>query len=151
MELDLTRINDFQVVMGSKAATRAKRKLTKAEELAILKRIRALALALDNRFVIPGTSIRVGWDAIIGMIPGIGEVATGALSAYVVYLALQLDVPRSAIRQMLLNILVDVSAGSIPVVGDLFDVAWRANLRNVKLLERHLHERHSKGEFGPTH
>ena len=145
MELNIARLNEF-LMMGATATAQPKRKLTRAQELVILKRIRALALTLDNRFVIPGTSIRLGWDAIIGMIPGIGDVATGALSAYVVYLALQLDVPRSVIRQMLLNVLVDVSAGSIPVVGELFDVAWRANLRNVQLLERHLRDCHSNGQ-----
>ncbi len=145
MELNIARVNDF-LMMGATATAQPKRKLTRAQELVILKRIRALAFTLDNRFVIPGTSIRLGWDAIIGIIPGIGDVATGALSAYVVYLALQLDVPRSVIRQMLLNVLVDVSAGSIPVVGELFDVAWRANLRNVQLLERHLRDRHSNGQ-----
>ena len=112
-----------------------------AREEEILRRIRALGQVLDNQFGIPGTSLRIGWDGIIGLIPGFGDVATGLLATYLVYLAYQLNVPRGLLAQMISNVLIDVSVGAVPVVGDLLDVAWKANLKNVRLLERHLQKK----------
>jgi len=115
--------------------------LTSDQEKQILDRIRTLGMLLDNRFTLPGIGIRFGWDGLIGLIPGVGDFATGLLSAYIVYLAHQLNVPKPLLARMLVNIVVDVTAGAVPVVGDLLDVAWKANLKNIRLLEQHLLKR----------
>jgi hypothetical protein len=112
-------------------------------EQQILQRVRLLARLLDNQFAIPGTSVRLGWDSLIGLVPGIGDAVTTALSAYLVYLAYQLDVPKSLLRQMILNVAIDFSMGAIPVVGDVMDVAWKSNARNARLLEQYLLKRSS--------
>lgn len=111
--------------------------LTRAQTL---QRVRWLAQFLDNRFVIPGTRIRLGWDAVIGLAPGVGDLATTALAAYVVYLARELGAPRRLLTRMACNVAMDFVGGSVPVVGNLFDVAFRANLKNLRLLERFLQE-----------
>lgn len=110
-------------------------------EAQILQQIRVLAELMDNRFTIPGTNIRVGLDAIIGLIPGIGDLASAAISGYIVYLAHQLDVPKWLLARMAMNIAIDMAAGAVPVVGDVMDVAFRANLKNLQLLESHLKRR----------
>lgn len=111
------------------------------KEKELLRRIRMLAILLDNQFRIPGTNFRFGWDSVIGLVPGFGDVATGLLSAYIVYLAHQLNVPRDVLAKMIVNVVIDVSAGMVPVVGDVLDVAWRANLKNIRLLEQYLQSR----------
>lgn len=107
----------------------------------ILQQIRILADLMDNRFTIPGTNIRVGLDAVIGLIPGIGDIASAAISGYIVFLAHQLDVPKWLLARMAMNIAIDMAAGAVPVVGDVMDVAFRANLKNMKLLDTHLKHR----------
>jgi hypothetical protein len=92
---------------------------------------------LDSAVGIPGTPIRVGLDAILGLIPGGGDVAAAALSGYIVLTAARRGVPKAVLARMLLNVLVDTAVGAVPVLGDLFDVAYKSNQRNVELLERH--------------
>ncbi len=101
-----------------------------------LERYRALARRLDAEFRIPFTPIRFGWDAIIGLIPGIGDAAGGLLGGYGLLVGWRLGAPAGVLLRMLLNLVIDVGVGSLPLLGDLFDVAWRNNLRNVALLER---------------
>jgi hypothetical protein len=101
-------------------------------------RARALARLLDSAGTVPGTNIRFGADALIGLIPGLGDVAGAVLSGYIVLVATRLGAPPSVVARMLLNIGVDTLVGSVPVLGDLFDVAWKSNQMNVALLERHL-------------
>ncbi len=122
------------------ASVQNKKRLTASERAEILRRIRMLGRMLDQRFSVPTTRIRFGWDEVIGLIPGFGDFLTGALSAYIVYLAHQLEVPKPLIAKMLVNVAVDVSAGLVPVIGDVLDVAWKANSKNIQLLERHLHK-----------
>ena len=98
---------------------------------------RALARVLDSAVGIPGTPFRIGLDAILGLIPGGGDVASAALSGYIVLAAAKRGVPRTVIARMLLNVLVDTAVGSVPILGDIFDVAFKSNQRNVALLERH--------------
>jgi hypothetical protein len=105
-----------------------------------LRRVRALARALDAAVAIPGTSIRLGLDPILGLIPGAGDVAGAALAGYIVLVATRAGVPSEVIWRMLGNVTVDAFIGTFPVVGDLFDVAFKANMRNVELLERHATE-----------
>ncbi len=101
-----------------------------------LERYRTLATALDAKFRIPFTPIRFGWDAIIGLIPGIGDAAGGLIGAYGLWVGTRLGAPLVVLARMLANLLIDIAAGAFPLLGDMFDVAWRGNLRNLALLER---------------
>jgi hypothetical protein len=97
-----------------------------------------LVTLLDDRFRIPGTDFRFGLDPIIGILfPGVGDVVTGAGSVGLMALALRRGVPRVVLFRMILNILVDVVAGSLPIVGDIFDAAYKSNRRNLELIREH--------------
>jgi hypothetical protein len=108
-----------------------------ADEAAV-RRLQRLAHWLDDRYRLPGTGFRVGLDGIIGLIPGVGDVATSLLSAYIIYEARRLGVPRSVLVAMLGNLGIDFVVGAVPLVGDVFDIGWKANRRNVRMLLRHL-------------
>lgn len=108
---------------------------SRAERIA---RIDALATLLDTAFVVPGTQIRFGLDAVIGLVPGIGDAITTAISLYIVSEARALGVPRLLVARMLANVAFDGVIGVVPLVGDAFDVAFRANRRNMALLRDHL-------------
>lgn len=101
-------------------------------------RVDRLARLLDRAVGIPGTGIRFGLDSILGLIPGVGDVATGAISIYIILEAARMGVPRPTLLRMLGNVAVDTVGGSVPLVGDIFDVAWKSNSRNVELLQSHL-------------
>jgi len=101
------------------------------------RRARALARALDTAVGVPGTPIRVGLDALLGLIPGAGDLASAALSGYIVLIAVRAGTPTIVIWRMLGNIGIDTLVGSVPVFGDLFDVAFKSNVKNVELLERY--------------
>ena len=102
-----------------------------------IRRARALARILDTAVGIPGTKIRLGLDPVLGLVPGAGDVASAMLSAYIVLVAANKGAPRPVIWRMLGNIAVDTALGSVPVLGDMFDVAFKSNIRNVELLERY--------------
>jgi hypothetical protein len=102
-----------------------------------LKRLRRLATLMDAAIVIPGTRIRLGLDAAIGLIPGAGDAVSAAVSSYIVVQAAKLGVPAPVLARMVFNVAVDFVLGTVPAAGDVFDVLWRANLMNVDLLERH--------------
>lgn len=91
---------------------------------------------------IPGTGIRFGLDPLVGLVPGVGDAAGALVAAYVVLAAARLDVPPSTLLRMLTNIAIDALLGTVPVLGDVFDVAWKANRKNVTLIERHLADPH---------
>lgn len=103
-----------------------------------LRRVRLLARLLDDAFKIPGTKFRVGWDGIIGLAPGIGDLLTMGVSLYLIYEAYRLGASRRTLAAMGTNVAIDTLVGAIPAIGDVFDVAWKANRKNVQLLERHL-------------
>lgn len=112
-----------------------------ADEEALLRQLERLARLLDDQFRIPGTNMRAGWDGIVGLIPGIGDLVTGALSMYILLQARRFKLPRHVQARMLANIGVDAVIGSIPLAGDLFDVAFKANRRNLRLLQGYLERR----------
>jgi hypothetical protein len=99
--------------------------------------LKFLATWLDNAFVVPGTNLRFGLDPIIGLIPIIGDLATTIMSLYILATAAQMQVPKSTLARMGLNIAIDSVVGAIPLVGNIFDFAWKANALNMQLLERH--------------
>ncbi len=106
-----------------------------ADAAARLARLRWLARLMDAQFVLPGTRFRFGVDALIGLAPVAGDVLTGLLSLYVVWEARNLGAPPALLARMLGNVAIEVAGGAVPVLGDLFDAAFKANLRNVALLE----------------
>ncbi len=103
--------------------------------------IERLADLLDDRFVIPGTKIRFGYDAILGLAPGVGDLASAGLGAYIIVRAAMLGAPTLLIARMSTNLALDAAIGALPLVGDLADIAIRANKRNVVLLRRYLAKR----------
>ena len=114
-------------------------------------RIDALATLLDTAFILPGTNVRFGLDALIGLVPGIGDAITTAMSLYIVHEARQLGAPRHLLFRMLANVALDGIVGAVPVVGDAFDVMWRANRRNVRLLRDWLQRVEDRQTFNYFH
>ncbi len=99
-----------------------------------LHRLERFAHLMDSQFRIPGTPIRLGLDGIIGLIPGVGDVATTALASYVFAEAMALKVRKRTLGRMLINTSVDLVFGAIPVVGDLFDIGFKSNAKNARLV-----------------
>ena len=99
------------------------------------RRIYRLARLLDSQFKIPGTDIRFGLDSILGLIPGAGDTVTAAMAAYIIFEAWRMGVSKVTILKMLGNLVIDWVVGSIPLIGDLFDVGYKANMRNIAILE----------------
>jgi hypothetical protein len=97
----------------------------------------ALATLMDSAVEIPGTRIKVGLDALLGVIPGLGDVASSLASLYILRRAHRLGVGRATLIRMGANVAADLAVGAIPLAGDIFDVFWKANRRNVALLQRH--------------
>lgn len=97
--------------------------------------------ALDEAFHIPGTRIKIGWDALIGLIPIAGDIAGALMSLYFIWQGIQLNVPRWMLIRMGTNILIETLIGLIPVLGDIFDTQWHANRRNFHILKGHLTQR----------
>ena len=102
-----------------------------------LSRLDKLSQLLDNAFAIPGTRFRIGLDGIIGLIPGIGDAAGAVLSIYVIAQAARLGLPVSALLRMVGNVALETVVGAVPIVGDIFDIVWKANTKNMALLRRH--------------
>ena len=101
------------------------------------KRLQHLAWLLDSSIRLPG-GFRIGIDGIIGLFPGIGDAVSAGLSSYIVLKAVRLNVPVIVLLRMLLNVALELAVGIIPIVGDLFDFAFKANERNVRLIDAHL-------------
>jgi hypothetical protein len=109
-----------------------------AARRATLQRLERLSILLDTVVIIPGTKVRLGADAVIGLVPGIGDAITTGLAAYIVYEAYRLGAPRGVLTRMLANVAFDGVIGSVPLAGDVLDVLFRANRRNVRLLRQWL-------------
>ena len=101
-----------------------------------LQRLRSLAWLLDNSIPLPG-GFRVGLDAVIGLVPGVGDAIGGLISAYLINEARMMGAPRSVLMRMTGNVLLETIIGVIPFAGDLFDAAYKANTKNLALLERY--------------
>jgi hypothetical protein len=101
-----------------------------------LAQARSLAKLLDRAVRIPGTNITFGADAILGLIPGGGDVAGAIFSGWLIVLGSRMGLPRHVLMRMVANVAVDTLGGSVPLLGDLFDVAWKSNTRNLELLEQ---------------
>jgi hypothetical protein len=104
---------------------------------AAIDRIDRLATLFDVAFLIPGTKVRFGVEALLRLVPGIGDAAASALSLYLIYEAYKLEVPLTLLARMLANVVLEAAVGTVPVAGDAFDVLFRANRRNVALLRQH--------------
>jgi hypothetical protein len=116
-----------------------------------LARLEALAKLMDGAFTIPGTNIRMGLDGIIGLVPVAGDLVAGLISSYMIWEARQLGASRWVIARMTANTLLDTTIGAIPIAGDAFDVLFRANMKNMALLRRHLERRGvAKPASGPV-
>ena len=115
--------------------------LTPEEADRIRRRLRRLGRILDAEYRIPGTRYRFGLDPLLGLLPGVGDTAGVALSAYILYEARRLGVSRSTLTRMAANVGVDALIGTIPVAGDLFDFAYKSNQRNLRMIERELDEK----------
>ena len=112
--------------------------IDKIQQLKNLRRIRKIAKLLDSAIGIPGTKFRIGLDPVLGLIPGGGDLVTALISAYMIYLATSFGLEKSEISKMIKNIALETFVGFIPVAGDIFDFYFKANLRNLDILERHL-------------
>jgi hypothetical protein len=118
-------------------STSARREHTAASRRAALERLDWIANLMDAAVVIPGTNVTVGLDALIGLLPGLGDTATTLISLWMVKEAHELGVPKHIVARMIGNIAIDGLVGSVPLLGDAFDVLFRANKRNMKLLREH--------------
>ena len=105
-----------------------------------LQALRKVAHLLDSAFVVPGTSYRVGLDPVLGFIPGIGDLVSPLFAIGILLQARDLQIPKIVQLRMIVNVAIDSLVGAVPIVGDLFDFAWKANDRNLALLERYAYE-----------
>jgi len=99
-----------------------------------------MARLLDSAFRVPGTSYRVGLDPILGLLPGLGDLVSPLFTFGLIWQARQIGVPGVVVMRMISNVAIDTVVGLVPVVGDLFDFAWKSNNRNLALLEEHAYE-----------
>ena len=103
-----------------------------------LARLRKLALTMDSAYRLPGTQIRLGWDALLGLVPVVGDALTMIPSAFILREAHRMGAPKLLLARMGLNTAIDFVLGAIPLVGDIFDIGWQSKTRNVGLLHTHL-------------
>lgn len=103
-----------------------------------LRRLERLTSLLDDRLVIPGTGVRFGLDAVIGLVPGVGDMLSALISLHFIAEAARIGAPGPVLLRMTANVVVDLLVGSVPILGDVFDTRWRANRRNIELLREHL-------------
>lgn len=100
-----------------------------------LTQARAIARVLDSAIAIPGTRFRVGLDPILGLVPGVGDLISAAMSGYIVLVGIRAGASRATIARMIANVAIDTVVGSVPVIGDLFDAGWKSNRKNLELIE----------------
>ena len=105
------------------------------------RRLRHVAVLMDGLMRVPGTRFRFGLNSVIGLPPGAGDAMLAAISLWIVWQGSKLGLPREKIARMLGNVAIEAALGSVPVLGDLFDVVWKANLRNLAIIDKHLEYR----------
>jgi hypothetical protein len=105
-----------------------------------LSRLRSLSRVLDTAVGIPGTRYRFGLDAVVGLVPGVGDAIGAIFSLYIIFQAARMGVPKATLVRMIGNVGVDTIIGEIPLLGDLFDVGFKSNVRNLSLIERHVQQ-----------
>lgn len=115
---------------------------TGSDPAAVRQRIEAMETLLERSFVIPGVNRAVGLDAIVGLVPVVGDFVTAAMGVYLVWEARNLGMPKWKLWRMAGNIAFDTALGAVPVAGDLFDFLYRSNSRNLKIVKRHLDKHH---------
>ncbi|MBD9597488.1 MULTISPECIES: DUF4112 domain-containing protein [unclassified Ensifer] len=113
------------------------------EHLTRLRRIRGLVRLMDTALRIPGTRVSLGADSVLGLIPGVGDFAAAAISLVIINEARRLGVPNDKLVKMLVNVGFDTVAGSVPVLGDVFDIYFKSNRRNLQLVLDHLELDHA--------
>jgi Domain of unknown function (DUF4112) len=106
-----------------------------------LVRLQRLAWLIDGAFRLPGTRFRFGLNGLAGLVPVGGDAVLGAISIYIIYEAARLGLPKHKLARMLANVAIEVAGGSVPVLGNLFDMALKANLRNLAIIEGHVARR----------
>jgi len=143
-------MNAFPGGFGSDTRRSARLPKSVAETEQSLARLDALSRVMDSAFTIPGTSITMGVDALLGLLPGIGDAISATISSYLIWEAKQLGAPKLVLARMAGNVAIDTVVGAVPFVGDVFDVAYRANRKNVALLKRHLEKQGFTGRDGKT-
>jgi Domain of unknown function (DUF4112) len=117
--------------------------MVNTETLKKLNRLKTIAKFMDSGWGIPFTKIRFGADAVAGLVPGFGDVGSGLVSLYIVLEAKKLGAPNALLVKMLANVAIDTGLGAVPVVGDVFDVLFKSNLKNIDLLHDFIHKNHN--------
>jgi len=115
---------------------------TARDPASVRQRIEAMERVLERSFVIPGINRPVGLDAVVGLVPVLGDVVTAAMGAYVIWEASNLGLPKWKLWRMAGNVAFDSAVGAIPLAGDVFDLLFRSNTRNLKIVRRHLDKHH---------
>lgn len=110
-----------------------------------MKDMEHLAKLMDAQFRIPGTNFRFGLDALIGLVPGVGDISTFAVSGYMLIIMARNGASGYLLARMVLNVLIDAIIGMIPLLGDIFDIAFKANIRNLRLMQQHYTEGRHRG------
>ncbi len=151
MENDLSPLDDMPLgaTQDTGAPTGRARRMEIIDNLplgthpaAVRQRIEAMEALLERSMTVPGTSYRIGLDAIAGLVPVVGDVITAAMGAYIVWEARNLGMPKWKLWTMGANVAFDTALGAIPVVGDAFDFLFRSNSRNLRTIRKHLDRHH---------
>lgn len=115
---------------------------TGTDPASVRKRIEAMEQLLERSFVIPGTNVPIGLDSIVGLIPVVGDLIAAAMGSYLIWEARNLGLPKWKLARMAGNIAFDTAVGAVPVLGDAFDLAFRSNTRNLRIVKKHLDKHH---------
>jgi hypothetical protein len=140
----LPQLLQEEILLPRRTGLASRKARNKARNQGVLRdeNLDLLAHILDDWFHIPGTNFRIGLDGVIGLVPGLGDILGGLLSSIMIFAAWMRGIPYVTLVRMTVNIGLDVLVGSIPLFGDIFDIAWKANRRNYALVQRHLRQPH---------
>lgn len=112
------------------------------DAVSVRKRIEAMEQLLERSFVLPGTRYPIGFDSVVGLVPVVGDFIAAAMGAYIVWEARNLGLPKWKLWRMAGNVAFDTALGAVPLVGDAFDLVFRSNSRNLKIVKKHLDKHH---------